>query len=440
MKPLGTVAALACVGLMAAGCQTTDTKQAYQAALKPAVAPEQGTEPEPADVPEPPDPADIADGRDVTASQQQYKTYDYADLNPGERPAKNTDEAGLWMAMDRAEKRLATGGNLITDPALNRYVRRITCALAGDYCGDIRVYILRQPQFNASMSPNGMMNVYSGLLLRSRNEAQLATVLGHEIGHYLRRHSAQRVEDIVNKTSGLVAFQLVTAALGVPTVGSLASLAAQGSIASFSRNNEREADGYGLLLMGRAGYSPHEASKVWTRLKREYASAESRKRSVFYASHPSQDEREAVLKDLAGIVEVEGGVGALNEAEYQAAIAPHRFGFLQDELGKRDPATFEPLLDLLIEDGFDTATLHYFKGEMYRVRGDDEDAERALAEFAKAEEAESAPAELFRSKGLVLRRLGRAEEANAAFGTYLDRAPQADDRDMIQFMMTGATS
>ena len=49
------------------------------------------------------------------------------------------------------------------------------------------------PQFNAMMAPNGMMLVWSGLLLRVENEAQLAAILGHELGHYLERHSVEQL-------------------------------------------------------------------------------------------------------------------------------------------------------------------------------------------------------------------------------------------------------
>src|SRR3546814_15865655 len=52
-----------------------------------------------------------------------------------------------------------------------------------------RVYILREPTFNATMSPNGTLRAYSGLLLRVRSEAELAAVLGHEFGHFEKRSS-----------------------------------------------------------------------------------------------------------------------------------------------------------------------------------------------------------------------------------------------------------
>ena len=72
----------------------------------------------------------------------------------------------------------------VRDPVLNAYVRKVLCRTIGDaHCAPIRLYIIRTSQFNASMAPNGMMQVWTGLLLRMDNEAQLATVLGHEMGH-----------------------------------------------------------------------------------------------------------------------------------------------------------------------------------------------------------------------------------------------------------------
>ena len=183
--------------------------------------------------------------------------YPVASLSPGARPLISSDEAGLWMVIDRAEEKIKTSGNVVNDPELTKYVRDLVCKLAGPYCPDIRTYVLRIPAFNATMRANGVMEVWTGLLLRVRNEAQLATVLGHEIGHFLRRHGIQRMRDMIDKSNTLVFFQLATAAVGVPSAGTLAAIALNGSIASFNRDNEREADGYGLRFLSANGYGLH---------------------------------------------------------------------------------------------------------------------------------------------------------------------------------------
>src|SRR6185312_709398 len=117
------------------------------------------------------------------------------------RPAASTDEGSLWAFMDREEHRLQQSAFVIRDKALHDYVAGVVCKLAGEHCPDIRVYIVQTPLFNASMAPNGMMQVWSGLLLRMTSEAQLAAVLGHEIGHYLARHSIERLRDAKSKSA-----------------------------------------------------------------------------------------------------------------------------------------------------------------------------------------------------------------------------------------------
>ena len=97
--------------------------------------------------------------------------------------------------MDREESRLRLSPFTLRDAQFTAYIQDIACRLGGEHCPDIRVYLMRTPFFNASMAPNGMMQVWTGLLLRVENEAQLAAVLGHEIGHYVARHSVDQLRE-----------------------------------------------------------------------------------------------------------------------------------------------------------------------------------------------------------------------------------------------------
>src|SRR3546814_1178828 len=88
---------------------------------------------------------------------------------------KGVDEIGLWQRDDEYERALVASPVVIRDEALSAYVKSVLCRAVGtDRCDATRVYILREPTFNATMSPNGTMRVYSGLLLRVRSEAELA--------------------------------------------------------------------------------------------------------------------------------------------------------------------------------------------------------------------------------------------------------------------------
>jgi hypothetical protein len=97
-------------------------------------------------------------------------TTQVQDIKPGEKPALESDEAGLWMAMDDIEANLKTSGRVEHDPDLNAYVNKILCKLQPEYCNDIRYVIVQTPHFNASMAPNGFMQVWTGLMLRAQNE------------------------------------------------------------------------------------------------------------------------------------------------------------------------------------------------------------------------------------------------------------------------------
>lgn len=108
---------------------------------------------------------------------EKGQVYQMAVIAPGAQPESHTAEAGLWMLMNHTEEDIKSAGNLVRDEGLNRYIRGITCKLAGPYCSDIRVYLLRVPEFNAMLAPNGIMVIWTGTLLRITNEAQLAAVM-----------------------------------------------------------------------------------------------------------------------------------------------------------------------------------------------------------------------------------------------------------------------
>jgi hypothetical protein len=116
-------------------------------------------------------------------------------LTTGYRPASSTDEGGLWHVMNRVENDTKRSRHLIRDPAWDAYLRDIMTRLSADFSNDMRIYLMRTPYFNATMAPNGMMQVWTGLLLRVDNEAELAAILGHEMGHYMQRHSLAKLRD-----------------------------------------------------------------------------------------------------------------------------------------------------------------------------------------------------------------------------------------------------
>lgn len=367
------------------------------------------------------------------------ESYRLADLRPAHEPDPKSDEAGIWLQMEKVESRIRTAGNRVKDKALNAYVESVKCRVAAQFCKDIRVYVVRAAGFNAAMYPNGMMNIRTGLLLRVENEAQLAAVIGHEAGHYLRQHSLQTMREVIEKSNSLTFFNIALAAAGVPVVGDVATLMTMAGISAYGRNHEREADGYGLLLLARAGYDPDEAWKVWQQIMKErVADKDYEAPSFFFASHPQSDERMEQLRSLAKVVRTPESTD-IGRERLQEVILPMRAGLLRDEMHRRNFDSFEALLEQLMARGANLAELHYFKGEMHRLRNNEGDLEKALESYRTAQHAEgTAPAGLFRSLGLVHLKLDQKEEARKAFAQYIQKNPQASDLIMVKQFMEGS--
>ncbi|MES2938071.1 MAG: M48 family metalloprotease [Pseudomonadota bacterium] len=341
------------------------------------------------------------------------------------RPSAETDEGGLWSMMDREEVRVRRSPLAVRDAALNAYLADVSCRLGESHCRDIRVHVVRMPLFNAMMAPNGMMLVWSGLLLRVENEAQLAAVLGHEMGHYLERH---QVEQLRTAKDRAVLAQLVGLLGGV--AGAIGQIGITASMFSFSREHETRADRLGMRLMREAGYDGRQAATVWDNLLAEMkitGGEEEGKRNVMFSTHPPTAHRRDDLLQLAG-----SGGGKTGETEYRKAVAPLRFGWIEDEIKRGQYEESLVLFNrLLARDAADGEVL-YARGEIHRLRDEGGDGAKALDDLQRASRIDRVPAETFRSLGLVHRTRGDARAASEAFEKYLSLAPAAPDAGMVK--------
>src|SRR5712671_5595879 len=340
------------------------------------------------------------------------------------RPDVAGDEGGLWAMMDRQETKLRQSPFALRDPKLQAYVQDIVCRLAGDHCPDVRVHLVRTPYFNASMAPNGMMQVWTGLMLRADNEAQLAAVLGHEIGHYMARHSVEQLRDAKSR-SGAASF---LALFGV--VGAIGQLGLVAGSFSYSRDHEREADRIGALLMRKAGYDIAEAAKVWENLLLEIkARGEgAEKTSPMFASHPPPDERKEVLGRLAQ--ESAGGVS--NEPAWREHVKPYLREWLNEEVKRAQHEESLALLTRMIGRLPAEPDYTFARGEVYRLRAKGSDHDAAIADYQAAVAVGGEPPETHRGLGSIYRLRRRPLEATASYRRYLDLAPDAPDSAMIK--------
>jgi metalloendopeptidase OMA1, mitochondrial len=154
---------------------------------------------------------------------------------------------------------------------VNRVSERIIDAagVRGRY--EWETVVVKSRKANAFVMPNGKIVIFTGLLPVAKTEAGLAAVIGHEVGHVVARHQAERMSEALMAQIALTAADV---ALGVsnpkyrPAIGAALGLGAlYGVLLPFSRQHESEADHLGLFYMAKAGYDPSEAIGLWQRME-----------------------------------------------------------------------------------------------------------------------------------------------------------------------------
>lgn len=153
-------------------------------------------------------------------------------------------------------------------------------------------HVIDEKTINAFCLPGGKVFVYTGLIEFADNDAQIASVIGHEVAHAIARHGAERMS--MSMASNMLQ-QVIGAAVGSEykqtfdmAYGYASNL---GVMLPYSRRHEHEADSIGLFYMAQAGYDPREAVKFWEKMQQR----SGRSGSDFLSTHPSDDKRIAEL-------------------------------------------------------------------------------------------------------------------------------------------------
>ncbi len=201
-----------------------------------------------------------------------------------------------------AYKEILSKSKLSRDTRLTAILQRVGWSIARvtrrtDYKWEFNLIETEVP--NAFCLPGGKVGVNTGLLPIAVNEAGLAAVIGHEVGHAIARHGAERMSH-----SLLIALggELLAQGLGKnerQRQGIRAAYGIGSAVAftlPFSRSHELEADYLGLVYMARAGYDPREAKRFWMRFA-EYGRKKGGNRQIeFLSTHPADEKRIAQIE------------------------------------------------------------------------------------------------------------------------------------------------
>lgn len=349
---------------------------------------------------------------------------------------KTVDERGLWMMADEYEKFLATSELRIDDEELTAYVERVLCDTVGkDRCAGVRVHILNVPAFNATMSANGAMTVWSGLLLRVRSEAQLAAVLGHEFAHFEMRHSLKGFQQRRSASDAMSWLAVLGGLTQTSTIDTQWSLL--GSVYQFNRGQETDADLLGLKYLAQSPYPSRAASEVWQQLMEEAdATAFGRKikkkdvyRAGFFDTHPTELNRADYLLNQALTYNDSGDARA---REHYAAIQKHLPKFLADQVRLNDFNGTEYILSGIAGTTGWTGELLNARAELFSARGNPRDLITSTTLYLQAIDAGYRSPETVRGLGLSLVKSGKRSEGAKYLAEYLAAMPEAPDAAIIK--------
>ena len=318
--------------------------------------------------------------------------------------------------------RQAQGGDYVVHPEVVEYVREVGRKLAAvsDRKLPYEFAVVNDSEINAWMMPGGKMAVNRGLLLKLHSEAELAAVMGHEIVHAAARHAVRQIQEGLLLQGAMIAASLAIeantdkewvkgiGAIGLQTAGMLLS-------AKFSRDDEAEADHYGMVYMSRVGYDPKAAITVQEMLLKEAGAHDSLFERLL-ADHPPSPDRVAAAKAFAPRLPSGGEWGRKRYRQRLAALfhdapAYEAYDKARKAYKNGDYRTARAWADKAIRIQPKEAVFHLLKGDIYEHTYNEG---LALREYKLAAHLNPGYYQPHLKLGLLLDSMGRQRQARIA--------------------------
>ncbi|MEP6989721.1 MAG: M48 family metallopeptidase [bacterium] len=193
---------------------------------------------------------------------------------------------------------------IVQDPEINRYlnligdsIARLTSRTDLTQANAWRFYMVDSKEVNAFALPGGVIYVNRGLIERTQRMDQLAGVLGHEIGHVVRRHSIKQMQQQQGANFGVTLACVLTSVCNSQAGQAAIQVGGTALFARFSRTDEAEADEEGVRNTVRAGISPNGMPEMFQILINERSSNPSAV-AGWFATHPLEEDRIAATRAL----------------------------------------------------------------------------------------------------------------------------------------------
>ena len=248
------------------------------------------------------------------------------------------------IAMGReADASIVAQMGLAPDSALQRYVSDLGMRLARASERPNLPWTFRvvdDPIINAFALPGGYIYVSRGILAHFNSEAELASVLGHEIGHVTARHSVQQISK-----QQLAQVGIGVAQIAAPRLGEFLGIASQGLgllFLKFSRDDENQADQLGLRYMRRGGYDSREMVKVYVMLERVSGASGGGRLPDWQSTHPNPADRQQRINRAVGALPPDSVGTIVRRPEYLNRVDGIVFGENPREGFFRDAQFYHP--------------------------------------------------------------------------------------------------
>ncbi|WP_373184362.1 M48 family metalloprotease [Halopseudomonas sp.] len=262
------------------------------------------------------------------------------------------------LAMGRqANAQISEQMPMVENAALQAYVQRIGEELARNSHRsnlEYRFQVVDSADINAFALPGGYVYMNRGLMAYMNSEAELAAVLGHEIGHVTARHGVRQQSMAMGSS---ILGQLVTMGTGMPAAGDLSNMLGSALVSGYGRDMELEADGLGAEYLARSGYRPDAVLEVIGVLKdqdtfsRQQAAAQGKQVESYhglFASHPTHDQR---LQQVVGQAQAlsTGTSQRVGRDDYLKAINGMVYGDSEAQGVIRDQRFYHVPLDMRLD-------------------------------------------------------------------------------------------